>query len=169
VTRSADRPGPRRPGVARGARAALLLLGWAAASACEREPVDAQPAHVVEEFVESMQRVHGDPQAARAAYGLLWAEARANLAERAKRASAVSGREVAPEEMLAPSRFSLRFAPHRYTARVEGGWAMVTITGEAPETQRTEVRCVQEDGHWRVVLQLPAVPPIQKRPGSQID
>ena len=73
------------------------------------------------------------------------------------------------EEMLAPSRFALRFAPRHYTARVEGGWAVVTVTGEAPETQRTEVRCVQEEGRWRVVLQLPPLPPIQKRAGTQLD
>jgi hypothetical protein len=148
---------------------AVLALAAASATGCEREPVDARPARVVEEFIDRMQRVHGDPEAARSAYELLWAEGRANLAERGKRAGAVSGREVTAEEMLAPTRFSVRFAPRHYTARVEGGWAVVTVTGEAPDTQRAEVRCVQEEGRWRVVLQLPPLPPIQKRSGSQFD
>ncbi len=130
---------------------------------CEQEPGEERPELVVAEFVERMDRVHGDPQAARAAYELLWAEGRNNLAERAKRASAVTGRKVAPEEMLAPSRFWMKFRPHAYSSRVQGEWAVVTVTGEAPRTQRHQVRCFLEDGRWKVVLELPPLPPIQKR------
>ncbi len=142
------------------ALAALLLM------ACEREAIDARPEQVVEEFVQRMQRVHGDPKAARAAYELLWVEARRNLAERAKRASAVAGREVAPEEMLAPSRFSLKLTPKRYTSQQDGDWAFVTISGEGPQARTHTLRCVREDGHWRVVLELPPLAPIQHRPDS---
>ena len=110
-----------------------------------------------------MQRVHGNPDDARAAYELIWSEARKNLGERAKRASAASGRQVAPEEMLAPSRFSLTFEPKSYAARTEGKWAEVTVTGDVPSRETTSVRCVLEDGSWRVVLELPQLPPIQKR------
>lgn len=140
---------------------ALLLLAFA--SGCERDPVDANPERVVEEFVARMQRVHGDPRAARAAYELLWVEARQNLAERARRARAVAGREVAPEEMLAPSRFALQSPPKRYQSRIDGDWAIVTASGEGPEAREYEIRCVREDGHWRVVLELPPLSPIQKR------
>jgi len=146
-----------------------VLVAALAAVACEREPVDDSPEQVVEEFIMRMQRVHGDPVAAKAAYELLWQDARENLAERAKRASAVSGTSVAPEAMLAPSRFSLRFKPRHYSVRVEGKWAAVTVTGEAPATQRREVRCAKEPEGWRVVLALPALPPIQKRPGAEVD
>jgi hypothetical protein len=140
---------------------ALLLL--ALTGACERDPVDATPERVVEEFVARMQRVHGDPKAARAAYELLWVEARQNLAERARRARAGAGREVAPEEMLAPSRFALHSAPKRYQSRIDGDWAIVTASGDGPEAKQHEIRCVREDGHWRVVLELPPLSPIQRR------
>lgn len=139
------------------AATAVSLVG------CESQPVDARPDTVVKEFLERMRRVHGDPHAARAAYNLLWSEAQKNLAERAKRASAVAGRKVAPEEMIAPSRFSLRFKPRHEKMRIDGDWAVVTVTGEAPETQHAEVKCVRENGHWRVVLELPPLPPIEKR------
>jgi hypothetical protein len=151
-------------------RACVWALGGLllAATGCEREPMDGSPERVVEEFIARMQRVHGDPGSAHDAYVLLWAEARDNLAERAKRASAVSGRVIAPEEMLSPSRFSLRFKPRHYEARVNGKWAVVAVTGEAPATQRREIRCVKEEKGWRVYLVLPPLPPIQKRSGAEL-
>ena len=156
----------------RRARSAGLLLGaaWFCSTllACEREAVDTRPEQVVEEFVQRMQRVHGDPKSARAAYELLWVEARRNLAERAKRASAVAGREVAPEEMLAPSRFSLKLTPKRFAATIDGDWAIVAVKGEGPDAASHDIRCVREDGHWRVVLELPALSPIQHRPDGGI-
>jgi hypothetical protein len=91
----------------------------------------------------------------------LWGEARRNLAERAKRASDVAGREIAPEEMLPPSRFSLHHKPRRYEARIDGDWAEVTVTGEDGSTDR--VKCVREDGNWRIVLELPPLAPIERR------
>ncbi len=134
----------------------------AGAGACQSDVVDAGPEAVVEEFVLRMQRVHGDPKLAREAYDLLWNDAKKSLAERAKRASAVAGREVAPQSMLAPSRFWLGFLPKRYSARIDGDWAVVTASGDEP-TQRQDVKCVREDGHWRVVLVLPGLAPIEKR------
>jgi hypothetical protein len=143
------------------------LLALALTLACEREQVDSRPEQVVEEFITRMRRVHGDPKAARAAYELLWNEARSNLAERAKRTSAVAGREVAPEEMLAPSRFSLKSEPTRYTATIDGDWALVTVgSGDGRDATEHKVRCVREDGRWRVVLELPPLAPIQVRPDA---
>jgi hypothetical protein len=128
---------------------------------CEEEASDGEPDRVVAEFIQRMQRVHGERKAARAAYDLLWSDARRNLAERAKRASDVAGREIAPEEMLPPSRFSLHHKPRQYAVRVDGDWAEVTVTGEDAAVDR--VKCVREDGKWRVVLELPPLPPIERR------
>jgi hypothetical protein len=143
--------------------AAVVLALCLSELGCEAEAKDATPTGVVQEFIERMQRVHGDPHAARLAYELLWVDARRNLAERAKRASAVAGREIAPEEMLAPSHFSLAYRPKKLTARTDGDWSEVTVTGEADATQPHVVKCVREDGHWRVVLELPPLSPIQRR------
>lgn len=142
---------------------AALALGLAL-TGCEAEAKDSSPERVVQEFIERMQRVHGDRRTARLAYELLWVDARRNLAERAKRASAVAGREIAPEEMIAPSHFALAYPPKKLTARTDGDWSEVTVTGEVSSTQRHIVKCVREDGRWRVVLELPPLPPIQRRP-----
>jgi len=138
---------------------AMVLL--ASLSGCEEEASDGEPDRLVAEFITRMQRVHGDRKTARAAYDLLWGDARRNLAERAKRASDVAGREIAPEEMLPPSRFSLHHKPQHFETRVDGDWAEVTVTGENGTTDR--VKCVREDGKWRVVLELPPLPPIERR------
>ena len=147
-----------------GSLLALLLLP----AGCEAEANDSTPERVVQEFIERMQRVHGDSHAARLAYELLWSDARRNLAERAKRASAVAGREIAPEEMIAPSHFSLAYRPKKFSARVDGDWAEVTVAGESSAASPHVVKCVREDGHWRVVLELPPLPPIQRRPDGGI-
>ncbi len=143
------------------------LVGLAAASgtisSCEPTAVDSRPESVVREFVDRMNRVHGEPLAARAAYDLLWSEAKKNLSERAKRATAVLGKTVTPEEMLAPSRFSLNFRPKAFRARIQDRWAVVTVTGEVPSAQQAEVKCTQEASGWRVALELPTLAPIRKR------
>ncbi|HEX2669281.1 MAG TPA: hypothetical protein VHM25_00335, partial [Polyangiaceae bacterium] len=60
--------------------AALALA--LAQTGCEAEAKDSTPERVVQEFIDRMQRVHGDRRTARLAYELLWVDARRNLAER---------------------------------------------------------------------------------------
>ena len=143
--------------------AGMLIL------ACRRETVDEDPERLVREFIARMQRVHGDQKNARAVFELLWAPAQKNLTERASRASALAGRKVAPEEMIAPSRFTLRFEPKRISSTASGDRAVVVVQGDPPQRETREIQCVREDGRWRVVLELPVLPPIQKRPETVKD
>jgi hypothetical protein len=113
-----------------------------------------------------MQRVHGSPEDARAAYELLSQAAKANLEERARRASAATGRKMEPEQMIVPSRFSLRFAPRQLTARIAGERAIVEAVGADPDVEHASIPCVLENGAWRVDLLLPALPPVERRPDA---
>jgi hypothetical protein len=139
---------------------ALLLLATALLACAERE--EDSPERAVQEFIDRMQRVHGDIEKSKAAFDLLARDAQSNLEERAKRASAAVGQVVRPEEMLAPSRFYLSFTPRSWSTREGPGWAIVTAYGESPREQK-EVRCLREGDRWKVVLDLPDLPPIEQR------
>jgi hypothetical protein len=146
------------------ARAALggLAFGAGAALGCAQHAEDGSPERAVQEFIDRMQRVHGDPTKAKAAYDLLAADARAKLTERAERASAAIGRVVRPEEMLAPSRFYLSFQPRSWSSREGPTWAIVSVEGESSREHR-EIRCLKEDSEWKVLLDLPDLPPVERR------
>jgi hypothetical protein len=130
--------------------------------ACAQHSDEGSPERAVQEFIDRMQGVHGDAQKSRLAYDLLAAEARAKLEGRAERASAAVGRVVKPEEMLAPSRFYLSFQPRAWSSREGPGWAVVTVEGESSR-ERSEIRCLREQGEWKVVLDLPDLPPLEHR------
>ncbi len=145
--------------------AAVLLALTLTLTGCGRRLPDATPDGVVRELVERLHHVHGDAADARAAYALLSKRTQANLGARAQRYSAASGKMIAPEAMLAPSRFLVRFEPQRYTAKIAGAYALVDVTGLL-EGERAQIACVLEDAAWRVELALPPLAPVQLRPGS---
>lgn len=145
--------------------AALLIALTLTLTGCGRRLPNATPDGAVRELVERLRRVHGDAADARAAYELLSKRTQANLSARAQRYSAASGKMIAPEAMLAPSRFLIRFEPQRYVAKIAGTYALVDITGLL-EGDHAQITCVFEDDVWHVELALPPLAPVQLRPGS---
>ena len=133
---------------------------------CGRRVPNATPDGAVRELVERLRRVHGDPADARAAYDLLSKRTQTNLGARAQRYSAASGTMIAPEAMLAPSRFLLRFEPQRYAAKIAGAYALVDVNGLL-DGDHAQIACVFEEEAWRVELGLPQLAPVQRRPGSE--
>jgi hypothetical protein len=143
---------------------ATKMLLFLALSACQRKPADITPEGAVRELLDRIDRIETDPSEARAVYDLLSVPTKKNLIERARRASTTSGREVPPQDMLAPGRFSLRFEPRKMHARIADSRAVVDVTGIDPEMDRAEVPCVLEDGRWRIEIPLPPLAPVEKRP-----
>ena len=79
-----------------------------------------------------MEASDDDAQAIREAYALLGPAARANLGERAERASRLEGHRVEPWDMLAEGRFGLKFRPKSMVSHIEGDVATVSVTGDEP-------------------------------------
>lgn len=125
-------------------------------AACSRSAPDSTPEGVVRLWLEKMESAADDSRAMKEAYALLGPRARANLKERADRASRGQGRRYEPHEMLAEGRFGLRFRPKTMTARTEGDEAWVEVKGDGPEEHAT-VKCVREAALWRIEPDLPDV------------
>jgi hypothetical protein len=138
----------------------LVLL-----AACTRQPVDATPDGAVREWLGHMEASIDDGREAKAAYGLLGPAARANLEERANRASQVEGRHVEPYEMLAEGHFGLRFRARKLKATQDGVSATVEVTGADP-ADRAQIHCVKEGSTWRVEPDLPDLQALPKRDGG---
>ena len=147
-----------------GRRAFVVLLAFAA-SACSRSAPDSTPEGALRLFIEKMETSSDDPSAMKEAYALLGPHARANLKERAERASRGQGKRFEPHEMLAEARFGLRFRTKAMATRIEGEEATVQIAGEGPDEKAT-VKCVRENGAWRVELDLPDVNKPERRDGG---
>jgi len=138
----------------------LVLL-----AACSRAPVDATPDGAVKEWLAHMEGSIDDGREAKAAFALLGPTARANLEERASRASQVEGRHVDPYEMLASGHFGLRFRPQKLKAAVDGASATVEVTGSDP-ADHAQIHCVKEGTAWRVEPDLPDLQALPKRDGG---
>ena len=152
----------------RGAWRALLL---AASVACTRPAPDATPEGAVRAWLDRMEASDEDARAIRDAYALLGPAARANLVERAERASRLEGHRVEPWDMLAEGRFGLKFRPKSMVSRIEGDLATVAVTGDEPLTEHAMVHCARVAGPpvaWRVEPELPAVPLLPRRDPDRI-
>ncbi len=90
------------------------------------------------------------------AYALLGPHARANLKERAERASRGQGRRFEPHEMLAEGHFGLRFRPKIMTAKIDGEDALVDVRGDGPG-EHASVKCTREGTAWRIEPELPDI------------
>ncbi len=137
-----------------GAAGAVLLLALVGCG-CSHAPPDSTPDGAVKLFLDEMEQASDDPRLMHAAFALLGPAARANLEERARRASRLQGRQAQPWEMLAAGRFGLAFRPKAYRAAVVGDRASVEVFGAAPQSEHASVLCVHEAGGWRVEPALP--------------
>ncbi len=136
----------------------LLTL---AISSCQQESAPKGPDVVLRSFVNTMRQVHGSKESADSAYEMMWEPARENLQERARRASALSGRKLSPGEMIVPSWFALYLVPESTDVRIDGEWAEVKILGT--DGASTVARCKLEEGGWKVALELPSLSAIRQR------
>ncbi len=130
---------------------------------CTRAAPEATPEGAIRLFVEKMESGAEDPRAMREAYNLLGPRARANLKERAARASKGQGQRYEPYEMLAEGRFGLKFRPKSMTSRIEGDDAFVDVRGDG-QAELASVRCLREATGWRVEPELPDIKASPRRP-----
>ena len=143
-------------------RRALLALVMLFVTACSRAPQDATPEGVVKLWLDRMEASTDDPRASHDAYLLLGPKARANLTERADRASRMQGRQVTAEQMLGQGRFGLKFRPKSMSSKIEGDDAIVDVIGADTASEHTSVHCVRESGAWRIEPDLPDIAQLRR-------
>lgn len=141
-----------------GTGAGVGVLGLVVLAGCAHPPPDATPDGAVRAWLEHMEDSQDDPKEAREAFRLLGPAARANLAERAARASQTMGRRTEPFELVAAGFFGLKFRPQSTKATVLGDHATVEVIGDRG-AERASVVCVREGSAWRVEPELPALVP----------
>lgn len=142
------------------------FVSFGLCGACSHPAPDATPEGAVRTWLDRMEASDEDPRVMRDAYALLGPVARANLVERADRASRLEGHHVEPWEMLAEGRFGLKFRPKSMVSHVEGDSATVAVTGDEPLTEHAKVHCTHvtgSPGGWRIEPELPPVPELPHR------
>jgi hypothetical protein len=132
-----------------------VLFAAAMTCACSHAPRDATPEGAVRVFIDEMESSADDFTAMRRVYDLLGPVSRANLSERARRASQLQGRQVEPWDMLAPGLFGVAFRPKAMRATVVGDRAIVDVFGEDPQSEHASVSCAREPAGWRVEAGFP--------------
>lgn len=130
---------------------AVLVLS----SGCSHPALDATPEGAVRVFLDAMEAAGDDPSSMQRVYDLLGPDARANLAERARRTSQLQGRQVDPSTMLAAGLFGVAFRPKATRATIVGDRATVDVFGEDPKSEHASVLCVREARGWRIEPGLP--------------
>jgi hypothetical protein len=130
---------------------------------CSRPAPDATPDGALRAWLEHMEGSLSDSSEAREAYALLGPAARANLEERAARASQIQGRRTEPYELFAAGPFGLRFRPQSMRATVSGDRAIVDVTGDVRAREQASVVCVRQGEGWRVEPELPPLAPFLRR------
>lgn len=138
---------------------ALAGVLWLGLGGCSPKKPNETPEGAVRELVEQLKGLDGTERAAKAAFELLSGETKKNLELRAQRYSNASGKHIEPEMMLAPASFILRFNPRELVSEIRGGYAIVHARGLLHE-ESAQIRCVYENGGWRVDVQLPALSPV---------
>ena len=149
--------------MAQGIAAIAMVMSLAA---CDARRYDSTPESAVRELCDRLTRMSGDPTTSRAVFDMLSKSTRDNLETRAKRYSAASGKNIAPAAMLAPSSLVERWTARDFAAKIVGTRALVEVKGLLPE-QHTTVRCIYEEGGWRVVVELPALPEVKQSPREE--
>ena len=142
---------------------AVAVTSMTLSSACSRAPQDATPEGVVRLWLERMEASTDDRTASHDAYVLLGPRARANLEERATRASKMQGRQATAEQMLAQGRFGLKFRPKSMTTTIHGTDATVDVVGSDAVNEHAAVQCDQENGAWKIEPDLPEVAQLHRQ------
>lgn len=135
-------------------------------SSCDGRRYDATPEAAVRELCERLGRMSGDPTTSRAVFDMLSKSTQENLEARARRYGAASGKNIAPAAMLAPSSLVEQWGARELHATIVGTHALVEVRGLHAD-QRTEIRCVYEEGGWRVVIDLPPLPEVRQSPREE--
>ena len=150
----------------RAVRAAAIVAVMLTVSACNARRQDATPEGAVRELCDRLSHMSGDPTTSRAVFDLLSKSTRENLEARAHRYGAASGKNIAPAAMLAPSSLVEQWSARELHATIVGTNALVEVHGLRPD-QHTEIRCVYEDGGWRVIVDLPPLPEVKQSPREE--
>jgi hypothetical protein len=134
---------------------------------CSSAASDETPSGALRLFLDAMERGNREPAALEEAYHLLATPSRRALQRRAHDANADAARVrgtgenwrgFEAGEMLVPGRFRMNFTPARggsgMQERITGERAIVHVTSQDRRRQ-ADVSLVREQGHWRVLLEIP--------------